>query len=334
MLKIGIIGNGSWALTFGLIADANKHNVTFWGHSEQVCTEINQHHARQRLPNIDLPKTFHATTSLTDVCSNKDMIVLCVPSIFLKALTQEIQPLIKQTPLLCLSKGVINSRQPFISHFLESLFTPSQLAYLSGPNIALEIAKQQPAAAVVASQSKALANQVQSLFSTPFFRIYTSSDTLGIQISGVLKNVIAIAAGCSDGLGLGVNAKSTLITRGLNEILHFANTYHANINTFVGLSGIGDLMTTCFSAQSRNYQVGFQLGQGNRFSKLPKQLVNSAEGVNTTKVIYQLTQEKNIEMPILTLVYQLITEQITHDQVVTLLMQRELKNETTPKFNS
>ena len=334
MLKIGIIGNGSWALTFGLIADANKHNVTFWGHSERVCAEINQHHARPRLPNIALPKTFHATSSLSDVCSNKDMIILCVPSIFLKDLTQEIQPLIKQTPLLCLSKGVIDRSHPFIPHFLESLFNPSQLAYLSGPNIALEIAKQQPAAAAVASKSTALSNQIQALFSTAFFRIYTSSDTFGVQISGVLKNVIAIAAGCSDGLELGVNAKSTLITRGLNEILNFANTYHVNINTLYGLSGIGDLMTTCFSKQSRNYQVGFQLGQGHRFSNILKELVNSAEGVNTTKVIYQLTQEKNIEMPILTLVYQLIKEQITHDQVVAQLMKRELKNETTPKFHS
>ena len=208
-----------------------------------------------------------------------------------------------------------------------SLLPDIQLATLSGPNLAIEIAEGKPAASVVASVDDSLCLFFQELLSSDKFRVYTSIDHKGVQLGGILKNVMALASGCCDALELGMNAKSTLLARGLQEMIRLAKVYNAHEKTLMGLSGLGDLIATCNSSKSRNYQVGYQLGKGVKIDTILNELNAVAEGVNTCKQIYRIAKEHQVSMPITTMLFNIIEKGLAPELAIEQLMTRELKPE-------
>lgn len=327
MNKIAVIGVGAWATAISILFNKTCKNVVIWSYSEDVSREINHTHTRKRLPGLVLPESLVATTNMKEATENADLIVVCMPSKYLFETVKTLQLHLTNQPILCLSKGLLDRETPFISDFFRATFPHSDYALLSGPNLASEILKQKPAAAVVSSSSNQLAETIQSCLSQDSFRVYTSEDIKGIEISGVLKNIIAIAAGCCDAMDCGNNAKAALITRGLHEITRFGVYFGAKEATFGGLSGVGDLIATCTSSNSRNYQLGFELGSGRAFDQIGVDLKNTAEGISTVKLVHKLAKKESISMPISEKIYELIFENKDPKTIVLELMSRHLKKE-------
>jgi glycerol-3-phosphate dehydrogenase (NAD(P)+) len=236
-------------------------------------------------------------------------------------------PLLPTTILVTATKGLDPATTLTPAQIWQAAFPQHPVVVLCGPNLAKEIQQGLPAATVVGSTDDTAAVAVQAVFSSPQFRVYTNSDPLGVELGGTLKNTIAIAAGVCDGLQLGTNAKAALVTRGLTEIIRIGNSWGAKTETFYGLSGLGDLLATCNSPLSRNYQVGYQLAQGKTLSEILSQLEGTAEGVNTTQVLMQRARQQDIYMPITVEVYRLLQAEITPRQALEALMLRDLKPE-------
>ena len=325
--KIAVIGVGTWAIATSILLSNNDHDVSIWSYSEAVANEINQNKKRKRLPGITLPTSLTATSNMAESISGVDLIVMCMPSQYLKDTVQQLSTCIINQPILCLSKGLLAEESPFISDYIQQFCPASAYALLSGPNLAEEILNKQPAAAVVASKSTELASMVQRILSQDLFRVYTSQDVKGVEVAGVLKNIIAVAAGCSDAMNCGENAKAALITRGLNEIMHFGLHFNASENTFYGLAGLGDLIATCASSKSRNYKLGYQLGSGIDFSEIEFDLKQTAEGISTIRKVKDIIDKEGLSMPIAEKMYELIFESKKPNLILSELMNRKLKQE-------
>ncbi|MFC1770837.1 NAD(P)H-dependent glycerol-3-phosphate dehydrogenase [Candidatus Margulisiibacteriota bacterium] len=327
MNKIGIIGCGAWGTTISLLFHQNNHRVKIWCHNSEIAELINTNHECPLLKGIRLPDSIEANDSLESIVKTSDFLVLAVASSYVTILDQ-IKSL-GSKPVLNLIKGLMENQESFfISDYLKQTCGPLNYALLSGPNLASEIARKLPSATVISSESQNLASQFQQMLSCESFRIYTSNDLRGVELGGILKNIMAIAAGVVDGLNLGNNAKSALMTRGLQEMIRFGvNCYNARKETFVGLSGLGDLITTCSSDKSRNWQVGNQLAKGKKLSEIQENMQAVAEGIKTTKIIYQLARENQVEMPITSQVYQVLYEHLSPPQAIANLMNRDLKSE-------
>ena len=260
MAKFGIIGGGAW----GLAAVAMKcvesaHNVSVWVHSEASAASISSQKKSKRLPNIELPQ-LAASQSLSEVCDGADTIVIALASQHIQAILSQLV-LNPSQSIVLLSKGLLEGeKSPFISDYVRSLFPKNPIMSLSGPNIAIEIAQGKPAASVIAGEDEGLVQKIQSELSSKNFRLYGSSDLRGVECGGIFKNVIAIAAGLCDGLDCGDNAKAALMTRGLGEMQKLSTFFNGQIETLTGLSGMGDMMTTCLSKNSRNRSFGELLG--------------------------------------------------------------------------
>ena len=303
--RIAVLGAGSWGTALAALLAANGHAVRLWARSPALVGALRaRHENREYLPGIALDASILPTSRLVDALAQADVIVFAVPSGALRDVAREALPFSVQDALLIsASKGLEEGTGLRMSQTLAEVW-PGASAHtvaLSGPNLAVEVARGVPSASVAASANPDAARQAQRLFSrqaAPTFRVYTSQDVIGVELGGAIKNVIAIGAGVCDGLGYGDNSKAALMTRGLTEAIRLGVRLGAQADTFRGLSGLGDLMATGASRLSRNYRVGLALGQGRALSDVLADLGQVAEGVPTTRVLYELAARAAVEMPL------------------------------------
>jgi len=331
-MEIGIIGGGSWGTAQSKLLAENGHQVQLWCYEEWLPEVINeQHENTEFLPGYTLPDNVVATNNLHETVRDKGLIVSVPPSHVVRGVLSQVADDIPfGVPIVSATKGIENETLMLVSEILEDVL-PSRchpyLAYLSGPSFAVEVADRQPTAVTVASYNHSLAVEVQEIFSDNYFRCYTSTDVPGVEIGGAIKNVIAIAAGAVDGMGLGQNAMAGMITRGLHEISRLAVSLGANPMTLKGLSGMGDLVLTCTSDLSRNQTVGRKLGEGMSLDEILEDMNMVAEGVKTSISVHELAERQDVEMPISEEVYQVLHEGKSARQAVEDLMNRDLKPE-------
>ncbi len=300
---ITVIGNGRWGQTLAHLAIQQDHSVRLWGRSSPESLADHLVDTQIVISAVSMPGVLPMIQQLQTLNLPKDLIVVSA--------TKGLDPESLQTPV----------------QLWQQAFPDHPVVVLSGPNLSKEIQQGLPAATVVASHSTPAATSVQKALSSDRFRIYTSPDPLGVELGGSLKNVIAIAAGVCDGLQLGTNAKAALITRGLAEMIRMGTHLGARAETFFGLSGLGDLLATCNSSLSRNYQVGYRLAQGQRWDQMLGSIEGTAEGINTAHVLVDLAEQEHIPMPIGQQVCRLLDQQISPQQAVAALMERSLKSE-------
>ena len=331
-MKAAVIGAGAWGTTLAKILAENHHDVTIWSHDQKIADEINGGHENVTLfAGVRLPPTVRATTVLPDACADTAFIVLVTASRFYAETVRKLAPLLDpQTILVSATKGLDPATNKRTSQLMEENLPPelhSRLAVLSGPNIAREIAAHKPATTVIAARDPAVAHAAQKYLSTNYFRVYTNQDVIGTELGGTLKNIIAIAAGIVDGLKLGDNARASLMVRGMAEIIRFGAHYGARPETFFGLAGMGDLITTCSSVLSRNHFVGESLAQGKKMPEILSGMTAVAEGVETARLIHEIAVREGISMPVTEQVFRILFEDKPVAQAISDLMTRDLKAE-------
>lgn len=331
-LDIGVIGAGSWGTALAMLLAHNNHRVTLWVYEKEVYDHIRTRHENHVfLRGVHLPESIHPTQSLREACQGQGLVVSAVPSHLVRRILRScVRHVAPHTLLVSVSKGIENKTLKPISGILQDVLPPhlsAHVSYLSGPSFAREVAQQLPTAVVVAAKDGATANNIQKAFASPRFRVYASDDIIGVELGGALKNVIAIAAGCADGLGFGHNTRAALITRGLAEITRLGVVLGANPLTFAGLSGLGDLVLTCTGALSRNRQVGIKLAEGMSLEDILAHSAMVAEGVKTTKAAYALAKKHHVEMPIVEQVYRILYQGKDPCRAVSDLMGRTLRHE-------
>ena len=294
-----VVGAGSWGTTVASLV-AHNAETTLWARRDDLVDEINSRHTNSAyLPSATLPDTLRASSDLDALIAAADVVAMAVPSQGFREVAARVANSIgATTPVVSLSKGLERSTLMRMSQVLEESMPGRPVAVLSGPNLAREILAGQPAASVIACADDAVATTLQQLFSRPTFRLYTNPDVVGCEIGGVVKNVIAIASGIAQGFGFGDNTKATLVTRGLAEMTRLGVAMGANPLTFAGLAGMGDIMATCASMQSRNTQVGVRLGKGESIADIVASMNMVAEGVKSSAVVVDLARKLGVEMPI------------------------------------
>lgn len=302
-MKVAVLGAGSWGTAISLLLANNGLDVFLWARDRQLSIDIERHHRNTRyLSDISLPESITATSDISCLADNVDAVVLAVPSHAMRSIIKNAKPYLHESMLfLSVTKGIETQTMARMSEViideLGKAFSQN-IAVLSGPNHAEEVSKMIPSATVVAAYSGEVARRFQDIFMTPYFRVYTNKDINGVELCGATKNVIAIAAGISDGLGYGDNTKASLMTRGLAEMTRLGVVLGAEPITFSGLAGIGDLIATCTSRHSRNRAVGEKLGKGKPLSEILEESTMVAEGILTSKAILALAQKSGIEVPI------------------------------------
>jgi glycerol-3-phosphate dehydrogenase (NAD(P)+) len=306
--------------------------VTLWARDQTLARQIKEEGRNPRyLSTLKLPDRVRVVWQIDEALAEAEIVVLAVPSHAMRQITKAINPLIKQRMVvLSLAKGIEEGTFCRMSEVVEEELgsrIKTKIAVLSGPNHAEEVAQNIPTATVVACRDIKIAQFLQQIFMTNWFRVYTNSDVIGVELGGATKNVIAIAAGISDGLGFGDNTKASLMTRGLAEMIRLGLVMGARRETFAGLSGVGDLIATCTSRHSRNRAVGERLGKGESLARILKEMRMVAEGVRTTKAVYQMALKYGIEMPITESVYQVLYENKNPRDCVEDLMQRGATSE-------
>ncbi len=332
MANVAVIGAGAWGTALAKLL-ADKGNPTaVWAHQGELADRINRERQNHRyLPDVELPGSLRATGDLEDALRGAELVVVVVPSHALREVIREARPYIPRDALLCsATKGIENDSLMLMSEvLLDELGQEAEprLSYLSGPSFAKEVAAGQPTAVVVAGKSQEETHAVQRMLATERFRVYSSDDVVGVEVGGALKNVVAIAAGICDGLGLGHNSRAGLITRGLAEIGRMAAAKGANPLTLAGLSGMGDLVLTCTGELSRNRTVGLEMGRGRALDEILANLGHVAEGVKTAKSAHDLAARLNVSMPIVVEVYRMLYEGKPPRQAVVDLMTRALTKE-------
>ena len=297
--RVSVIGAGSWGTTMAALAAA-QGEVALWARKPEVVREINSDHRNsQYLGDHELPPSIHADDDLSRVCAGADVIAMAIPAKGFAEIAETVAAYAKDDSIVVsLTKGLEPVSGRRMSEVLRAAIPHCRVAVLSGPNLASEIIAGQPAASVVASTDESVAREVVATFSTPFFRLYTNDDVVGCEIGGVVKNVIAIGAGIAQGFGFGDNAKAAVITRGLAEMTRLGAALGARPETFSGLAGIGDLVATCASMQSRNTQVGVRLGRGESPAAIEQSMKMVAEGVRASSLVVELARLRGVEMPI------------------------------------
>lgn len=335
--KVSVIGAGSWGTAIAFVLADKGYEVYLWGHrSEHINDLKNNRENSAYLPGYPFPENIHPTNDLS-LCANEcEIICMVVPSQVYRNVFLELYPYIENgSYLISAAKGVENKSLLTMSQVMKECLLHGErkdtldvyLSVLSGPSFAKEVAEKLPTAITIGCDNIVSAQYLQKIFGTDYFRVYASSDLLGLEICGALKNIVAIAAGICDGLGYGLNTRAALITRGLAEITRFGRHVGADINSFSGLSGLGDLLLTCTGSLSRNRTVGLKLGQGKKLKVILDEMNMVAEGVKTTKSAYELVQKSDIEMPILEQVYKIIYQDKDCSKAVKDLLARELKVE-------
>lgn len=339
MKKVSVIGAGSWGTAIAFVLAENGHDCLLWARRQEQVNEINDHHTNEAyLKNITLPTNLKATTDLQQAVEHSDVIVIGVPSKGIRSICADMAQYIETPKLVAhISKGIEPDTHKRISEMIEEELTPEKVrdvVVLSGPSHAEEVVLRHPTTVTAACANEASAKEIQDLFMNQYFRVYTNDDVIGVEIGAALKNVIALGAGISDGLGYGDNAKAALITRGLTEISRLGIKMGAKPLTFSGLTGLGDLIVTCTSVHSRNWRAGNMLGKGQSLDEVTKNMGMVIEGVRTTKAAYQLAQKYDVSMPITEALYQVLCEDVAPKEAVDQLMTRMKKQEVDDVFGS
>ncbi|KGA99158.1 glycerol-3-phosphate dehydrogenase [Alkalihalobacillus alcalophilus ATCC 27647 = CGMCC 1.3604] len=339
MSKVAVIGAGSWGSALALVLADNNHDVTIWARREDQINEINLKHTNEKyLPNIELPHSIKGTTDLKEAVSGVSNILIVVPTKAIRETINNLKGIMDtKATIIHASKGIEPGTHKRISEMIEEEFAGSELlgdvVVLSGPSHAEEVSLRQPTTVTSSSNNIEAAEKVQDLFINQHFRVYTNPDLIGVELGGAIKNIIALACGLTNGLGLGDNTKAAIMTRGLAEMARLGVKLGAEPLTFSGLSGLGDLIVTCTSVHSRNWRAGHMLGQGLTLDEVLEKMGMVVEGVRTTKATYELALELGIEMPITTALYKVLFEETTPQEAAEELMGRLKKHEVEELTN-
>lgn len=329
MKTAAVIGAGSWGTALAFTAAQKCERVTLWGRDEKVAAEINRHHLNHRyLPDIALPPAIIATTALEDI-KDADIVMFVVPSRSFRSVANSVAAigLKSESILLSCTKGIEKETGMRMTEILHQELPQNPVAVLSGPNHAEEIGRRLAAAAVIGSNDPEAAQRLQQFFTLPWFRSYTSDDVTGIEWGGAVKNIFAIAAGISEGLGLGDNARAALVTRGLAEMTRIGMAGGGRFETFQGLSGVGDLIVTCYSSHSRNNRAGNLLGKGQRLEDIVASMNMVAEGIPNTESIYLAARRYGVRTPIIDQIYAILYQQKPAELALAELLSRDPRPE-------
>ena len=329
MAKIGVLGAGSWGIALARLLHKNKHSVTVWSISEEEVNMLSEtHEHKTKLPGVILPSDMVFTSDLKETVENNEILVLAVPSPFIRSTARSISPYIKKDQLVVnVSKGIEEATLMTMSQVIEEELPLAKVVVLSGPSHAEEVGRSIPTTIVVGAKEKETAEYIQNIFMNEVFRVYISPDICGIELGAALKNVVALAAGIADGLGYGDNTKAALITRGIAEITRLGIAMGGKTETFSGLSGIGDLIVTCASVHSRNRKAGVLIGQGKTMKEAMDEVKMVVEGVYSAKAAVKLSEKYGVSMPIIEQVNLVLFENKPASEAVRDLMLRDRKDE-------
>lgn len=310
-MNISVIGAGGWGTTLANLLAEKGYNVKLWAHEKEVVEEIkNKRENPGFLPGIKLSENIHPTTDLSKAVSHKDIIITAIPSQFLRNMAKEISKFIsKNTIVISVTKGLEDITFKRMSEILEEELPGTKIVALSGPNHAEEVSRKIPTATVIASKHQDILPKIKEILETNYFRVYPHDDIVGIEICGAIKNITAIAIGVCDALKLGDNAKASIITYGLTEMNKVGRFFNAKRATFYGLAGVGDLVATCTSNHSRNRFIGQKIAEGKSFEDIKKEMHGMiAEGIKTTKSVYDLAKKEDMDLQLTTQVYKVLYE--------------------------
>jgi glycerol-3-phosphate dehydrogenase (NAD(P)+) len=330
--KVAVVGAGSWGTAFSNALALKGLKVTLWARRAEIADSIQEVHQNpDYLADVFLTPRLRATSDLEQAVEGAAVVVMAVPSHGFREVVREVSRYAAgRPPIVSLAKGLeldTNKRMSQVIAEEVPAAWPERIAVLSGPNLAREIALGQPAASVVACEQSSVSDSIQEIFMTPTFRTYSDSDVTGVEIGGIVKNVIAIAVGIAEGVGFGLNTRATVITRGLAEMGRLGSRLGADPMTFSGLAGVGDLICTCMSTLSRNHHVGHELGKGRKIDEIIGEMRQVAEGVKSSKAVRELAEEHGVEMPISEGVYRVIHEGQTVDEMISDLLRRVRQRE-------
>ncbi|WP_300463225.1 NAD(P)H-dependent glycerol-3-phosphate dehydrogenase [Desulfobacula sp.] len=330
--RIGVVGAGSWGTALAKLLADKGFVLDLWVFEQDVKEQIETDRENKIfLPHIKLPDNIIPSNDLESVVTEKDLVLVVVPSHFTRDVAGQMKNFISpETIIVTASKGIENKTHLTMTQIIEEKidFIPKEnIAVLSGPSFAKEVANRVPTVVAAASISREVAEYVQEIFSCPTFRVYVNDDPIGTQIGGAMKNVVAIAAGICDGMKMGLNPRAALITRGLTEMNRLGTKLGADPLTLSGLAGVGDLLLTCTGELSRNYTLGKQIGQGKHLEEIISEMRMVAEGVKTTRSVYNLSKKLGIDLPICNEVYAILFEGLSVEETVKRLMNRSLKHE-------
>lgn len=329
MANIGVLGAGSWGTALAYLLHHNGHQVTIWSiiESEVEMLRTKRQH-ETKLPGVVLPEEIEITNDLKEAMEGRDLLVLAVPSPFTRSTCRSMKPFLPKGQIVVnVAKGIEEDTLYTLTDIMEEELEGVNAAVLSGPSHAEEVGRGLPTTCVVGAHDQKTAEYLQNIFMSPVFRVYTSPDMLGIELGGALKNVIALAAGIADGLGYGDNTKAALITRGITEITRLGVAMGGKMETFCGLTGIGDLIVTCASVHSRNRKAGYLMGKGYSMKEAMDQVQMVVEGVYSAKAAMGLAKKYGIELPIIEKVNQVLFEDKSAAEAVKELMLRDKKLE-------
>ena len=330
--RVAVIGAGAWGTALGmLLAEKNELTVTMWSFEADVADSINEFHQNQYLPGIDLPDALRAETDLSRTLEGASVVLSASPAQVVREVMTEAAPnVLADALVVSASKGIENGTLLRMDEVLGQILPEQSMerfCVLSGPGFAKEVASHAPTTVVIAGRTAEAANEAQDIFQTSYFRIYTSTDIVGVELGGALKNVVALAAGIVSGLGYGHNTIAAVITRGLAEITRLGVAMGSDRATFSGLAGMGDLLLTCTGDLSRNRTVGYRLGQGESLQEILSDMKAVAEGVKTTESVYELAKNRGVEMPIVEQVYRVLNNAVNPEDALKMLMLREPTSE-------
>lgn len=328
--QITVLGAGSWGTALAILLTRNSLVTRLWTQREEQAQYLRETRCNTRyLPDIQLPAALTVTSDLESALKPATVVLLAVPSQAFAETAHKIRPFLKQTSsIVWATKGLDPDTGSLLHTVVADIISPeTRVAVISGPSFAKEVAAGLPTAITVASPDIGHAEQVADLFRNPQFRVYTSQDIIGVQIGGAIKNILAIATGAADGLGFGTNTRAALMTRGLTEMMRFGVHFGGDKETFMGLTGLGDIILSCTDDQSRNRQLGLGLGRGHSIAETVASIAQEIEGIPTTKTIYQLARKHGIDMPITEQVYKVLYQQAKPKDAVNNLLSREPKPE-------
>ena len=325
--NIGIIGAGAWGTALSCILN-KKENITIWSYEKKTVHQINKYRTNKTfLPNIKIPNNISATNNLKDLMSCK-FIFICVPSQFIKKIILKFKNFYKKDMIFVnCSKGIEYSSKLLISDIIKKILPGSEVAILSGPSFAIEVAKKKPTAVTIACKNQNNAKKLAILLNSKNFRCYYTNDVIGVQFGGIIKNILAIASGIVKSQKLGSSAKAALMTRGLSEMKRIGLAYGAKESTFYGLSGLGDLILTCNSELSRNFSTGLLVGKGKKINEIIKSKKTISEGIINSKTIFNLSKKKRIEMPVCGSVYKILYKKNKIKNTIEKILSRDIKKE-------
>jgi glycerol-3-phosphate dehydrogenase (NAD(P)+) len=330
-LKVGLLGGGSWGTTVAALVARNAP-ATLWARNPETVREINEQHSNATyLPGARLPEKLQATADIGEAVAGADVIVMGIPSQNFRSVLQEVRRHIRPwVPVISLTKGLELDTRMRMTEIIAEVLPGHPVGVLTGPNLAREIMAGQAAASVIAMEDAIIVRELQCLFSSGLFRVYTNTDVVGCELGGVLKNIIAIAVGMGDGLGAGDNTRAALITRGLAEITRLGCAMGGKAETFSGLAGMGDMIATCTSAQSRNRHVGMELGRGKTLETIAADMFMVAEGAKSAPAVMALAQQYGVEMPIASDVYKVLSGETSAQRIFRGLLRVTAGAESEP----